>query len=78
MRVLQVVNAEQMMTAHNLGLKGKTDLVLFCEVTTTNKDNTTEIKRCFVPFELKTGEKEVMIYNMQVSFKRTSQPYSKS
>jgi len=65
MKVLQVVNAEQMMTSHNLGLKGKTDLILFCEVTAV-KDGVTEVKRCFVPFELKTGEREVTIYNMQV------------
>ena len=66
-KVLQVINAEQMITSPNLGLKGKTDLVLFCELT-TKKNGTEEIRRCFMPFELKTGEREVTLYNMQVNF----------
>ena len=65
--MLQVINAEQMITSPNLGLKGKTDLVLYCEVT-TKKEGNLEIRRCFVPFELKTGEREVALYNMQVIF----------
>lgn len=66
-RVLQVVNAEQMFTSSNLGMKGKTDLVLLCEMETVNKQTkASDMKRCFIPFELKTGEKELSTYSMQV------------
>lgn len=68
-RVLQVVNAEQMFTSSSLGMKGKTDLVILCEMETINSQTkTSDIKRCFIPFELKTGEKELSTYSMQVNF----------
>ncbi len=66
MKILQVINAEQMITAPNLGLKGKPDLVVLCEIT-SSKGEETHSRRCFLPLELKTGEKEYYIYNMQVS-----------
>ena len=67
-KVLQVMNAEQMINIPQLGLKGKMDLILFCEM--VNIKDETILKRAFLPFELKTGEREVYSYNCQVKIFR--------
>lgn len=61
-----MINAEQMINAPNLGLKGKMDLILFCEMIGQG-DSDSQLKRAFLPFELKTGERELFSYNTQVS-----------
>ena len=54
LRVLRIISSEQMIVSHNMGLKGKLDLVFQCEYSLPNGG----IKRAIVPFELKTGERE--------------------
>jgi hypothetical protein len=55
-----------MINAPNFGLKGKMDLILFCEMIGQN-DGELQLKRAFLPFELKTGERELFSYNTQVN-----------
>lgn len=61
-RVIRILNAEQMIISHNLGLKGKLDLVMQCEYSSNNQNT---LKRAIIPFELKTGENEIYTHNGQ-------------
>ena len=54
-----------MINAPSFGIKGKLDLILFCEIESKDELGNLQTRRQFVPFELKTGEKELYSYNAQ-------------